>query len=114
MSAAGSARVEIEYADFVDAACPDVGGRTARQAYDEQKGALRELLRRLADTNQLDAGASEAAACLLHNLAGTAAYFGERALGDGSAELELRVRHADDCATLHRACDHMLTLLKAA
>ena len=62
----------------------------------------------------LDAGASEAAACLLHNLAGTAAYFGERALGDVSAELELRVRHADDCATLHRACDHMLTLLKAA
>lgn len=114
MSAAAPVRAEFEFADFVDAACPDGGGRTARQAYDEQKGDLRALLGRLTDADLLDTDDSEAAACLLHNLAGTAVYFGEDELGDISAVLEFRVRHAVNAATLHRDCHHLLTLLKAA
>ena len=114
MPAAGPVRAEFEFADFVDAACPDAGGRTARQAYDEQKGDLRALLGRLTDADLLDTDDSEAAACLLHNLAGTAVYFGEDELGDISAVLEFRVRHAVNAATLHRDCHHLLTLLKAA
>lgn len=114
MSEKDRVRAEIEFAEFVDAACPEAGGRTARQAYNGQKAELFALLRRLAGADLLDTDDSEAAACLLHNLAGTAAYFGEFELGGVSAELEFPMRHAVDPATLHRDCNRLLTLLKAA
>lgn len=113
MSEAGQFRAKIEFADFVDTACHEAGGRTARHAYAEQKADLQALLRRLAAADRLRTDDSEAAACLLHNLAGTAAYFGENELGDVAAVLEFRVRHAVDSATLRRDCDRLLTLLKA-
>lgn len=113
MPEAGQINVEMEFADFVDLACSDSGGRTARQAYDGQKIELFALLRRLIAADLLDTADSEAAACLLHNLAGTATYFGEDELGDISAELEFPIRHAVDSATLHGNCARLITLLKA-
>ena len=88
MSEASQVRVEMEFADFVDTLCSLSGGRTARQAYDGQKVELFALLKRLATADLLDTADSEAAACLIHNLAGTATYSGEDELGDISAELE--------------------------
>ena len=113
MSEASQVRVEMEFADFVDTLCSLSGGRTARQAYDGQKVELFALLKRLATADLLDTADSEAAACLLLNLAGTATYFGEDELGDISAELEFAMRHAVDPATLHRDCVRPLILLKA-
>ena len=113
MSEAGQVRVELGFADFVDAVCSASGGGTARQAYDGQKGELVALMRRLAATDRVDTADCEAAACLLHNLAGTATYFGEDELGDVCAELEFPMRHAVDSTTLHRDCNRLLMLVRA-
>lgn len=113
MSDAGPARDEIEFSDFADFACPKAGGRTARQAYEEQKLDLTALLERLAAADMVNTVDSEAAASLLHNLAGTATYFGEDQLGQICAELEFPMRHAVDPATLHCGCRRLLLLIKA-
>ena len=88
MPNAGQVRADYELADFTDVACPEAGGRTAREACHGQKTQLFAILRRIAAADLLDTQDSEAAAWLLHNLAGTAAYFGENEIGEISAELE--------------------------
>ena len=113
MPNAGQVRAEYEFADFTDVGCPEAGGRSGRQAYDGQKTELFAILRRVAAADLLDTEDGEAAACLLHNLAGTAAYFGENELGEIFAELEFPVRHAVDPDALRRDCGRLLVLLTA-
>ena len=92
-------------------AWPEV--REARKMYEAQKQDLRDLVGQAlrsqpgTETHAL----SQSIATLLHNLSGTAAYFGERPFGRRAGELEQPVRGAFTADLLRPFCDQILAEL---
>ncbi|WP_022681611.1 ATP-binding protein [Sphingobium bisphenolivorans] len=74
---------------------PDISA-SLRQRYEERKQEVGAALRRLAEVDQPAASDRDAAAGLLHKLAGSAAMFGEAELGDLAEQGEHVVREGGD------------------
>lgn len=88
-----------------------VAGLTADQIFASQKDELRRKIRRLLEHEcPLDFDV-KAIARLMHNIACTAAYFDDDAVGLCAGGLELRLRAANDAGEIRRLCSQMLTLL---
>lgn len=82
----------------------------ARQLYDAQKDELRDLVE---GTTHISVGSdtsdtSQRMAALLHNIAGTAAYFGDRGFGLAASRLEQPVRRAFTALMLRPLCMEIL------
>ena len=95
-------------------AWPEV--REARKMYEAQKLGLRGMVDQ---AQRLAPGAdaivlSRDIAAMLHNLSGTAAHFGESALGSAASELEQPVRVSFNAGLLHPLCSRILALLDPA
>ena len=90
---------------------PEVRG--ARKMYHAQKQCLGQFANQAqasqsaAETHYL----SQEIATLLHNISGTAAYFGDRALGTSAGALEQPVRGAFTAKLLRPYCLEILALL---
>ena len=114
MSAASQVHPLIGIADVADCALPGANGQTVRQIYGGQKHILGVLLHRIAIAECPHSSDRESAATLLHNLAGTAAYFGEGELGKVASELEFPLRETGDRVALARHCARLLAVLGTA
>ena len=84
-----------------------------RQMYENQKRALHELATQgLGALTGVDAQRlAQEIAALLHNISGTAAYFGEAPMGLRACELEPAVRLALTQQLLHPRCHDVLAAI---
>ena len=85
----------------------------ARRMYRAQKDELRDLIERsmLAPLDTSTNDESQRIANMLHNIAGTAAHFGERDFGLFAARLEQPVRSAFAAQLLRLLCAEILAVL---
>ncbi len=88
------------------------GAGIARALYDGQKTDLALVLGRLRAAPLVPADRA-AAAALLHNIAGTAAYFHDDALGGMASALEQPLRDAPGGSAVSACCDALLRLIEA-
>ena len=84
-----------------------------RQMYENQKRALHDLATQgLGALTGVDAQRlAQEIAALLHNISGTAAYFGEAPMGLRACELEPAVRSASTQQLLHPRCHDVLATI---
>lgn len=88
-----------------------IAGLTAEQIYTSQKDELRRKFGRLIEHDcPLDFDV-KAIARMMHNIACTAEYFGDGAVGSCTDGLEIRLRAANDAGEIRYLCTQMLTLL---
>lgn len=97
--------------DCIDDLLGATGSINARTCYTAQKSALAVILARL-HASPWEQADRDAAAHLLHNIAGTAVYFDERLLGDTASRLEQPMRVASDPAKVALLCVDLLPLLQ--
>lgn len=93
------------------AASPEV--RRARILYREQKQALRLLAEQvmLADPSTDTYAVAQDIATLLHNISGTAAYFGESDFGCRASALEQPVRSSFTAGLVQPLCSQILACI---
>lgn len=95
----------------VQASSISITGLTVEEIYRGQKEELSLALRRVLETAfPLDFDI-QSISRLMHNLAGTAAYFNEDRIGHFAARLEHPLRSANNTADIQNLCGQMLAVL---